>query len=136
MYCIVKLFLVGFLYTLVCSWFDSCFTSLSSNGGLLLLDFSNVNFKLGCTIAQLRANIDTQIRKISSSNEINLTINDKIDFHDRTERFINVAKTNVQLVHKTLSNLPKNSSIKLCKMDKGNGVKFDYFNKLHKIVLD
>ena len=92
MYCIVKLFLVGFLYTLVCSWFDSCFTSLSSNGGLLLLDFSNVNFKLGCTIAQLRANIDTQIRKISVNNKINLTFNDKPDLRDTTERFINDAQ--------------------------------------------
>ena len=43
-------------------------------------------------------------------------------------------------MHKTLSNLSKNSLIKVCKMDKGNGVviidKLDYFNKLDKIILD
>ena len=94
---------------------------------------------------KLRANIDTQIRKISASNKINLTFNDKIDLRDTTERFINDAQNKCesrqnQLVHKTLSNLSKNSLIKVCKMDKGNGVvvlnKTDYFNKLDKIVLD
>ena len=76
---------------------------------------------------KLRANIDTQIRKISTSNNINLTFNDKIDLRDTTEKFINDAQNKCearpnQLIHKTLSNLSKNSSIIVCKMDKGNGV--------------
>ena len=94
---------------------------------------------------KLRANIDTQIRKISASNKINLTFNDKIDLRDTTERFINDAQKKCesrpnQSVHKTLSNLSKNSLIKVCKMDKGNGAvvlnKLDYFNKFDKTVLD
>ena len=45
-------------------------------------------------------------------------------------------------MHKTLSYIPKNSSIKVCKIDKGNGViimdklVLDYFKKLDKIILD
>ena len=94
---------------------------------------------------KLRAKIDTQIRKISYNNKIELTFDDKIALRDTTERFISEAQNKCesrpnQLVHKTLSNLSKNSSIFICKMDKGNGVvvinKQDYFNKLDKIVLD
>ena len=43
-------------------------------------------------------------------------------------------------MHKTLSNLSKNSLIKVCKMDKGNSVviidKLDNFNKLDKVIFD
>ena len=45
-----------------------------------------------------------------------------------------------QLIRKTLSNLSKNSSIVVWKIDKGNRVvvlnKSDYFKKLDKVVLD
>ena len=94
---------------------------------------------------KLRADIDTQIRKISTISKTSITYNDKIDLRDKTERFINDAQNKCesrqnQLMHKTLSNLSKNSLIKVCKMDKGNGVviidKLDYFNKLDKIILD
>ena len=94
---------------------------------------------------KLRANIDTQIKKISTRNKTNLTFNDKIDLRDTTEKFINDAQNKCearpnQLIHKTLSNLSKHSSIVVSKMDKGNGVvvlnKSDYFKKLNKIVLD
>ena len=62
---------------------------------------------------KVRANIDIQIRKISTSNKINLTFNDKIDLRDTTEKFINGAHNKCearpnQLIHKTLSNLSKN----------------------------
>ena len=41
---------------------------------------------------KLPANIDNQIRKISTSNKINLTFNEKIDIRDTTEKIINDAQ--------------------------------------------
>ena len=127
----------GFLYTFVCNWFDICFTSVSRNGSFPSTDLTeNSALKYGIKHSilpknidkvKVHANIDTQIRKIWTSNKINLTFNDKIDLRDTTEKFINDAQNKCearpnQLIHKTLSNLSKNSSIIVCKMDKGNGV--------------
>ena len=52
----------------------------------------NTGFAIICLIL-LCANIDTQVRKISFNNKIDLTFNDKIVLRDTTERFISEAQS-------------------------------------------
>ena len=67
------------------------------------------------------------------------------DLRHSTQSFLNSAKNRCntkmnQNFHKTLSNLKKDNSIKVCAYDKGNGIVIviskDYYEKLYTIILD
>ena len=83
----------------------------------------------------------TIVSGIDSSTELNI----KDELRHSTQSFLNSAKnicnTNVnQNYHKTLTNLKKDKSIKVCSYDKGNGIVIvnskDYYEKLDTIILD
>ena len=93
----------------------------------------------------LKANIDSQVRKICGRNNIELTYDNKTDIREATEKFIHEcssicsSRRNIAL-HRTLKNLSSDTSIRCCKMDKGAGVVVlntdDYTDKLRSIVND
>ena len=93
----------------------------------------------------LKANVDSQIGRICFTNKIDLSYDSRERIRESTDKFVHEAEqacntSRNKFVHRTLSNLSKNKELKVCKMDKGNGVvlmnKSDYFDKLDLIVND
>ena len=93
----------------------------------------------------VKADIDSQIRRICKRNTIRLNYDKKNNIREATDRFVNEAMSicnsrKNRNLHKTLRHLSNNKSLKICKMDKGVGVVImnekDYYQKLDVIIND
>ena len=93
----------------------------------------------------IKSQIDSQIRRVCKANKCLLNYNNKTKLRQATDSFILESKQvcntrKNRAIHNTLQSLSKNSNIKCCKMDKGNGVVIldteEYFSKLDVIIND
>ena len=93
----------------------------------------------------IKAEIENQINKICLKNNISLSFDSKNTIREATDRFAHDAeslcntKKNKSL-HNTLRKLANNNQVKICKMDKSNGIVLmnseDYYNKMDYIIND
>ena len=129
----------------------NCITNLSSKT-LTILENNALLYGLNHRILPrcidpiaIKANIDSQIKRICFKHEVVLSFESKGNLREATDRFVNEAErtcnnTRNKFIHRTLSSLSKNKELAVCKMDKGVGVvlmdKKDYFEKLDHIIDD
>ena len=94
---------------------------------------------------KIKTNIEKLLYSLKRNTDILIDDEIKDDIKFMVKRFVDNAKRACsnranQSLHGTLRKLAQDSTIKICKLDKGNGIAIlkteDYYNKLDKIVND
>ena len=93
----------------------------------------------------IRASVDGQVNKICQRHNVKLSFDNENTIRQATERFINVGESvcnsrKNRFMHRALRTLSRDTTIRVCKMDKGVGTVImdseDYYKKLDCIVGD
>ena len=93
----------------------------------------------------VKCNIENTVDKLCNMTGVQTDLDFRDEVKILTTAFLKKSasecqKRSNQSFHRTLNSLKKDTSIKVCRLDKGNGVAIlrtdDYYKKLNKIVLD
>jgi len=94
---------------------------------------------------QIKINVEKLVYSLKKNQKFKMDSDFKDDLKFLVKKFVDDGtkfcnKRPNQAIHRTLKNLTKDSTIKVCRFDKGNSVAIlntdDYFNKLDAIVSD